>query len=125
MGWLRRSPAILVSGRGDFTMQRISLLMISRALEYGGSKYIFEEDDIVGKGENVGRRATSVALTKQNTTNTLRSGSADNLTKKNTAKTNRRRSMERLPTKKNDGVDKIQQFKKDTSKLLKSKGAMR
>ncbi|GMI04094.1 hypothetical protein TrVE_jg11222 [Triparma verrucosa] len=119
MGWLRRAPGVLVGGRGDGIMQRISLLMISRALEFGGSKHVFDESK-EKKGDS--RRATSMALAQQSTTNALRSGSADNLTK-SVAKTNRRRTMERLPTKKKEGGGKIQQFMKDTSKLLKSKAS--
>ncbi|GMH54945.1 hypothetical protein TL16_g01787 [Triparma laevis f. inornata] len=103
MGWLRRAPGVLVGGqtRGDGTMQRISLLMISRALEFGGNKHI-NFDESGGSKAGDGKRATTMALAQQSTTNALRSGSADNLTKAAT-KVGRRQSMGRLPTKKQGG----------------------
>ena len=61
LGWLRRSPGVLVGGARDATLQRISLLMISRALEFAGSKVIFEGDEKESrKGSVGGERAAEV-----------------------------------------------------------------
>lgn len=109
LGWLRRSPRVLLGGGRDPTFQRISLLMISRALEFAGSKIVFD-------GEERERRKASLAGAASEV---LRAESADNLTRH--IKGRRKTSV--AGGSGGGAGGKADMMKKDTIKLLKSKAS--